>query len=156
MGMIRNYRRGARDMKELRTEIEIKASPEKVWKILTDLTKYPEWNPFFHHAIGTVTVGGKVDITFLHGSRDMTLHCTVVKVELNRMLSWKYHVIFPFLWNSEHSFTIELLGSNRIRFIDIEVFKGWLIPSQTKDIDITTRRDFMAMDRALKARAEKT
>lgn len=46
-------------MKELRTEIEIKAPPEKVWEILTDLARYPEWNPFFHHAVGTLKVGGE-------------------------------------------------------------------------------------------------
>ena len=29
-------------MKELRTEIVIDASPEKVWQVLTDLDRYPE------------------------------------------------------------------------------------------------------------------
>jgi uncharacterized protein YndB with AHSA1/START domain len=43
-------------MKEIRSEIEIQASPEKVWKILTDLDKYQEWNPFLHHA------GGKTEL----------------------------------------------------------------------------------------------
>jgi uncharacterized protein YndB with AHSA1/START domain len=32
-------------MKELRTEIEIQATPDKVWQVLTSLDKYPEWNP---------------------------------------------------------------------------------------------------------------
>ena len=51
-------------MKELCTEIDIQASPEKVWQVLTNLEKYPEWNPFIHHAIGSAKVGEKVDITF--------------------------------------------------------------------------------------------
>ena len=51
-------------MKELRTEIEIQATPDKVWQVLTSLDKYPEWNPFIHHAIGKAKVGEKVDITF--------------------------------------------------------------------------------------------
>ena len=29
-------------MKELRTEIVINVSPEKVWQVLTDLDRYPE------------------------------------------------------------------------------------------------------------------
>jgi len=141
-------------MKELRTEIEIRASVEKVWKILTDLDKYPDWNPFIHHAIGTAKVGEKVDISFLSGAKDMTLHCVVLKAEPNRVLCWKYHVIAPFLWSGEHSFTIESIGNERVRFVDIEIFNGLLIPFQAKDIDTNSRRDFEAMDKALKERAE--
>jgi uncharacterized protein YndB with AHSA1/START domain len=32
-------------MRELRDEIEIEATPERVWEILTDFAAYPEWNP---------------------------------------------------------------------------------------------------------------
>lgn len=141
-------------MKELRTEIEIQASPEKVWQILTNLGEYPQWNPFIHHAIGTATVGEKVDITFRSGSKEMTLHCTVVKVEPNRELRWKYHVILPALFSGEHSFVIEPIDNNRVRFVDREIFNGLLVSSQAKDIDINSRRGFEAMDKALKARAE--
>jgi hypothetical protein len=33
-------------MKELHTEIEINASAERVWRVLTDFAAYPKWNPF--------------------------------------------------------------------------------------------------------------
>lgn len=141
-------------MKELRTEIEIQATPDKVWQVLTSLDKYPEWNPFIHHAIGKAKVGEKVDITFKSGSKDMTLHCTVIRAEPNQELCWKYHVILPSLWSGEHSFTIESLGNNKVRFIDREIFNGLLIFTQAKDIDTNTKLDFEAMDKALKARAE--
>lgn len=141
-------------MKELRTEIEIQASPEKVWQTLTDLDKYPDWNPFIHHAIGKAKVGEKVDITFRSGSKEMTLHCTVVKVVPNKELIWKYHVILPGLFSGEHSFTIEPMGTNQVRFIDKEIFNGLLVPLQAKDIDTNSRRGFEELDKALKARAE--
>lgn len=32
--------------KEIKTEIVINASPEKIWAILKDFDKYPAWNPF--------------------------------------------------------------------------------------------------------------
>ena len=51
-------------MKELLTEIVIDASPEKVWKTLTDLDKYPDWNPFICHAVGKAEIGNTVDIDF--------------------------------------------------------------------------------------------
>jgi hypothetical protein len=143
-------------MKELRTEIEIQASPEQVWQVLTDLNKYPEWNPFIHHAIGQARAGEKVEITFRSGSKEMTLHCTVIKVEPNRELCWKYHVILPAFFQGEHSFLIEPGGDNRVRFIDRETFTGLLVPLQARDIDTHSRRGFEAMDKALKARAETT
>jgi uncharacterized protein YndB with AHSA1/START domain len=44
-------------MKELRTEIEIQATPEKVWQVFTDLDQNPEWNPLIYRAIGKAQVG---------------------------------------------------------------------------------------------------
>jgi hypothetical protein len=141
-------------MKELRTEIEIQTSPDKVWQILTALEKYPEWNPFIHHAPGKAEVGGKVDITFKSGTKEMTLHCTVIKVEPNRELRWRYYVGLPFLFQGEHSFIIEPAGEKRVRFIDREIFTGLLVPLQAKDIDTNSRHGFARMDQALKERAE--
>ena len=141
-------------MKELQTEIEIQASPEKVWQVLTALDKYPEWNPFIIHAIGSANVGNTVDIDFQPDSKGLKLHCTVIRAVPNRELCWKYHVGFPFIFYGEHSFTIEPVGDKRVRFIDREIFSGLLVPLQARDIDTNSKRGFEAMDKALKARAE--
>lgn len=143
-------------MQTLRTEIQIQAAPEKVWQILTDLAKYPEWNPFITQAIGRVEVGARVEITVPSGSKEMNLHCKVIKAEPRQMLCWKYHVISPLLFRGEHSFTIEPMGSNYVRFVDQEVFNGLLVPLQAKDIDTNSRYGFEAMDKALKMRAEQS
>lgn len=142
-------------MKELRTEIEIQASPERVWQILTDLDGYPGWNPFLFQAIGKAWVGEKVAITYRSGSKEMTLHCTVIRVEPNKELCWKYHVILPALFSGEHTFSIEPIGDNQIRFVDREIFNGLLVSSQARDIDTNSKQGFEAMDQALKARAER-
>ena len=141
-------------MKELRTEIEIEATPEKVWQVLTNLDQYPQWNPFIHHATGKARVGEKVDITFRSGSREMVLHCVVLHVEPNRELRWKYHVIAPGLFSGEHVFSIEPMAGSTVRFVDRELYNGLLVPLQARDIDTNSKRGFEAMDRALKARAE--
>ena len=143
-------------MKELRTEIVINASPEKVWQVLTDLDRYPEWNPFICHAIGKVKIGEPVDIDFQPDSQGLKLHCTVARNQPNRELSWKYHVTHPLLFRGEHIFTIEPLGENSVRFTDCEEFNGLLVFTQAKDIDTNTKRGFEAMDKALKARAEQS
>lgn len=140
-------------MKEIKSEIDIQASAEKIWQVLTDLDQYQEWNPFLHHAAGKVEMDAKVNVTFIFGSRDMTLHCTVVKIEPNRELHWRYHVGFPFLYQGEHCFTLEPVGEGRVHFIDKEIFTGLLVPLLVKEDDTG---GFEAMDKALKARAEQS
>jgi uncharacterized protein YndB with AHSA1/START domain len=42
---------------ELNSEIEIKASPETVWNLLTDVSRFPEWNPFIRRLRGKLEAG---------------------------------------------------------------------------------------------------
>lgn len=39
-------------MTELNTEIEIRASAERVWNALMDFDAYPKWNPFVREISG--------------------------------------------------------------------------------------------------------
>ena len=42
---------------ELHTEIDIDATPEAVWQVLTDLDGWADWNPFITSSIGKAAVG---------------------------------------------------------------------------------------------------
>jgi len=141
-------------MKELCTEIEISASAEKVWQILTDFSRYPEWNPFLTSVSGKAIVNENVEVSIHSASKEMKLHCTVARVVTNKLLIWNYHVVHPALFRGEHRFSIESIGEGKVRFIDCEVFNGFLVFLQAKDIDTNSKQGFMAMDQALKIRAE--
>ena len=143
-------------MKELCTEIEISASAEKVWQILTDFLRYPEWNPFITSASGEAVVNEKVDVSIHSASKEMKLHCTIARLVPNKILVWNYHVVHPTLFRGEHRFSIESIDAGKVRFIDCEIFNGILVFLQAKDIDTNTKQGFMAMDQALKIRAEHT
>mgnify|MGYP001828846700 FL=1 len=43
--------------RRIETEVDIAASPETVWEVLTDLDRYEEWNPFVTSSKGRVAVG---------------------------------------------------------------------------------------------------
>ena len=49
--------------KTIETQIAIKASPSKVWSILTDFSAIPSWNPFITAISGDVLPGSRLSVT---------------------------------------------------------------------------------------------
>ena len=43
-------------MQVVTSSIEIAASPERVWQVLTDFASYPKWNPFILSLSGRLKV----------------------------------------------------------------------------------------------------
>jgi hypothetical protein len=142
-------------VKELHSEVEIEASAEDVWRILTDFQSFPEWNPFIRRARGKAREGERLEV-FLQpsGARGMTFRPRVLKAEPNREFRWLGHLVVPGLFDGEHIFLIEPLGESRVRFIQRENFTGLLVPLFAGSLDRDTRRGFEEMNQALKARAE--
>jgi hypothetical protein len=142
-------------MKELRSEIEIQASAERVWHLLTDVAGFPRWNPFIRRAGGNVLVGEQLDVYLQpSGARGMRFRPTVLKAEPNRELRWLGHLVVPGLFDGEHIFIIEPMGPDRVRFIQREIFTGLLVPLFARGLDADTHRGFEEMNKALKAKAE--
>ena len=108
---------------ELNSEIEINASPETVWKLLTDTYRFPEWNPFIRRLRGEFKVGQKL-VVFIQpsGANGMEFRPEVVKVEPNRELRWLGHLILPGLFDGEHIFQIEALDDKRVSAKSFLVF----------------------------------
>lgn len=74
-------------MREIRTEIEIDASPQGVWEVLIDLLAYSEWNPQTTNASGTVRQGATIEIRVEPtGSRAVTMRPVVSVAEPPRTL----------------------------------------------------------------------
>ncbi len=148
-------RRIAFNRKELRSEIVIDASSERVWSILTDLARFPEWNPFIRSASGRIKVNEKLIVT-MHppGGRTTTFKPSVLKVEPNRELRWLGRVGIPGLFDGLHVFELQSLGKARMRFVQREQFGGILLPFFTGMLRNETARGFDQMNDALKRRAE--
>jgi hypothetical protein len=144
-------------MKELHTEIEIDAPAERVWRVLTDFASYPQWNPFIRTISGQPTPGERLKARLEPpGGRGMTFKPKVLNAEPNRELRWLGNLMVPGLFDGEHSFTIQPLEADHVRFVQREAFKGLLVPLFARSLDTNTRRGFEEMNRALKERAEAT
>ena len=85
-----------RDLRELRSEIEIDAPPEHVWAVLTDFDAYPEWNPFIRRISGELREGARLEVRIEPpGARATTFKPTVRAVERNRELRWLGRLLAP-------------------------------------------------------------
>lgn len=141
-------------MKHLKTEITIDAPADVVWGILTDLPAYPQWNPFIVSAEGPVEVGAKLRNRLEPpGGKAMTFSPQVTVVDANRKFEWLGRLGLPGVFDGRHIFELEPAGSGT-RFIQREEFSGILVPLFARSLDGATKDGFVAMNEAIKERAE--
>jgi hypothetical protein len=142
-------------MKEFNNEIEIRASAEQVWRLLTDFARFPQWNPFIHRASGEPKAGARLEVTLQpSGASRTTSRPTVLKAEPNRELRWIERSLIPGLLNVEHIFTIEQISTTHVRFTQREISTGLLVALRAGRRNTDTRRGLKEMNQALKTRAE--
>jgi hypothetical protein len=141
--------------KELATEIEIDAPPERIWGILTDFDRFPEWNPFIREVSGKLEKGQKLKVT-LHpsGGRSIKMSPTVLAAEPSRELRWIGHLGISGLFDGQHIFELKPTGDGKTTFVQRELFGGILLPFLTGMLRNETARGFSEMNKALKERAE--
>lgn len=136
------------------TEVEIQASAERVWAILSDLSDYPSWNPFVRQISGILRKDERLKVTLQPpGGRAMSFRPAVIVAETNRELRWRGSVIVPGIFDGEHYFIIEPRSASSVRFVQGEDFSGVLVPFLGSVIR-NASEGFVAMNAALKQRAE--
>ena len=141
---------------EILTEIDIAATPEKVWSTLTDFETFPLWNPFVRSVAGRPVVGSRLQVTIQPPrGKPMRFSPTVLAVEAPRELRWLGQLLFPGVFDGEHYFQVTALDQGGSRFVHGERFSGFLVGIFRKSLDRDTRAGFVAMNAALKARVER-
>jgi hypothetical protein len=142
-------------VRELRSEIEIDAPPERVWAVVTEFAAYPEWNPFIRRIDGELRVGARLEVRIEPpGARATTFKPTVRAVESDRELRWLGRLLVPGIFDGEHSLLIEPREGGRSRFVQSERFSGVLV-GPFKGMLAKTEGGFEQMNAALKARVER-
>jgi hypothetical protein len=141
--------------KEIKTEILINATPEKVWAILTNFDNYPNWNPFIKSIKGEVKVGKKITARIEPPNvKGMTFKPRILVFHPNKELRWLGHLLFAGLFDGEHKFELIDNGNGTTTFIQSEKFKGILVPFFKKQLDNNTKKGFEVMNIKLKELAE--
>jgi len=140
----------------IKAEIEIDASPETIFEILTDLAKYPEWNPFTPRIDSTLEIGAPVKmlVRLGAGSRLRRQVEYVTKNERPKQLCWGADIPLRFLIRADRCQTLEPLEHGRTRYICTDTISGWLTPLVIRFFGPAMQRGFEDCARALKKRAE--
>lgn len=140
-------------MKELKTEIIIEASQDKVWSVLMDFAAYPEWSSFIRSVEGEARVGARLKNTLRLGASDQVFKPTVTRMEPGKVFEWIGSLPLG-LFKGRHYFMLESLGASQTKLIHGESFSGLLRGLIMKKVGEDTLRGFQAWNKALKERAE--
>ncbi|GAB3550513.1 SRPBCC domain-containing protein [Noviherbaspirillum agri] len=142
---------------EVKTEIEINASAQRVWSVLIDFAEHPNWNPFIREITGLPHVGEKLRVAIQPpGGKGMTFRPTILVAQREQELRWLGRFLIPGLFDGEHYFRVIPLSPDKVRFIHGEQFSGLLVGLAKSSLDSGTKAGFEAMNKALKAKAEST
>jgi hypothetical protein len=139
-------------MKTMSATIQIDAPPATVWAVLTDLDRYPEWNPLFLEAEGQLAVGHRITLRTIYpvNGREMTVKPKITVAEPDSELRWVSSL--PGIMSGDHRFTLTPAGDGT-RLEQTETVRGLLtiFPGQTW---AKTEASFGELNQALKQRAE--
>ena len=137
--------------KELFTEIEINAPSEKLWKVLMDFKHFPDWNPFIREIKGNPKEGEMLNVHLkpING-KEMTFKPKVLRSVPNQEFRWLGKIPG---FHGEHIFEIRP-SKKGVKFIQREIFTGFLVPILGNKVVKDTRPAFEKMNKALKMRVE--
>jgi hypothetical protein len=142
-------------MKTVSSTVEIEASPERVWGILTDLPGHASWDPFITSMSGSLVPGQRLHVTIKPpGGRQMSFKPTVTSVAENREMAWLGRLILPGLFDGAHRFTLEPTQSGT-KLHASESFRGLLVGLSRSTLQ-HTQKGFEQLNAALKQRAEES
>ena len=84
----------------------------------------------------------------------MTIKPRLLRCDAPSELRWRGTLLVSQIFNGEHIFELHPLDGDRTRFVQREEFRGVLVRLMLRVAGKSTRAGFVAMNEALKARAE--
>ena len=141
-------------MRQINTQIDIDASPDKVWSLLLDFESYAQWNPFIQRASGRPEVGQKLEILMVTATgKSLAIEPVVIAAQPTREFRWVGHRLIRGLLDVEYYYMLRTAEDGRTRFVHGAVFTGLLSPFWGGFVN-SALRGFFQMNEALKELAE--
>ncbi len=145
-------------MPQIVTAIDIDAAPARVWEVLSDTTRYGEWNPLVTDVRGELRSGAKIKGRFHFEDVTFPFDAELLRVEPGKALTWIGPSFKParFLFSGEHFFEIKEVGKRQCRLFHGEKLRGIFFDMETVWAKAEPRIEpvYSRFNEALKARSE--
>jgi uncharacterized protein YndB with AHSA1/START domain len=136
--------------------VEIEAPASVVWKVLTDLDRYSEWNTFCPGIKSTLKLGDPVTMTVKSPNSDElgTAVEYLVCFEPEQLLSWEARPTAESKAAARRDQYVQALGPERCSYVTTDVFLGPIADDLMKNIGSWAKAGFDDVARGLKRQAE--
>lgn len=143
-------------MKELKTEVQISASPEKVWRTLSDLTNWSSWNPIINNIEGKFEVNAELLITMANsnGGAGKRYKAIVTEINTNKRFIFTATMLTKVLFSAEKILELTTHPEDTI-LIQREIYTGIMVPLFWKKLKEGAQPMLISMNEALKEQVEK-
>ncbi len=139
-------------MKSFATRTTIHATPDAVWRILTDAPSYPSWNSTVTKVDGQIALGEKVTV-HVRVAPGRAFPVKVVTFEVPQRMVWSGGMPFG-LFSGNRIYELRSTAAGSVEFTMREEYSGLLAPLITRSIpDLQPAFDEFAA--CLKRRAER-
>ncbi len=135
--------------------LEVAAPAETVWRVVTDLPRYPEWNPFVVACRSTLEPGTPIVMRVrvlpfvAQAQRE-----TVFEHVPGRRLRYGIDPLPLRALASDRAHEVEPQGPDRCRYVSRFALTGWLAPLVATLLGRRLERGFAAMSDGIRTRAE--
>ena len=137
-------------------KVTINAPAERVWAVLTNLERYPDWNPFTFQVLGTLETGRPVELHVRMGKRGDTVSTeTVQAIEPGRMLSWGMTMGMAVFLKARRDQQLQRIDDHTCSYQTWDAFSGLLTPIVVALYGRDIQQGFNAVADALKRYCEK-
>jgi hypothetical protein len=141
---------------DIATEIEIDAPRARVWEILVDIARYPEWNPFTPRIEASLKIGEPVilHVAMKPGRGTMRQPEVMSSYVEGEELGWGTTMVHRSVLRANRTQKLTSIDDRRTRYVSVDRFEGAMVPLVMALYRRHVQRGFDETARALKKRAE--
>lgn len=134
--------------------LEIFTPAEVVWEVISDLSRYGEWNPFCIEAQSTLKPGDTIDMWVKLAKRPQFQREFITQYDVGRGFAYQMKPVPAGALSSRRSHEISVLDAECCRYHSHFSLQGWLMPLVRGLMGARLQTGFSGMSHAVKQRAE--
>lgn len=143
-------------MKEIKAEIEISSTPDKVWEVLMDLPGWAEWNPIVNKIEGKLEVGEKLNIVMCgsNGKDSKRYAANITVIDENKCFRFIAVMMGKFMFSADRIIELEKTANGTL-FIQREIYSGIMVSLFWAKLSTEALSMLKSMNEALKKEVKK-